>query len=105
MSAKVFDEFLCPSRCERCGSFSRIAFHEKRWLCAACHPPMACPRCGTLCAAVDVGRLGVLQAESNARYATDQAVGFRCHSDAHPGHLFFGPTHKGPGALLWEAKR
>lgn len=62
---------------------------------------MACPKCGTVCAAVGVGRFGILSAESNATYALDQEMGFRCRSSEHPawGHLFVGEGHKGPA---WE---
>ena len=87
-----------PTTCQSCDSADRIALSGDEWLCAKCHPPMACPRCGRVCAAVGVGRFGILSAESNATYDREQEMGFRCRSTAHERpFLFLGEGHMGPG--------
>ncbi len=88
-----------PTTCQRCASPARIALLGDEWLCAKCHPPMACPKCGTVCAAVGVERFCVMSASSNESYALAQSIAFRCRSSAHPGwgYLFFGEGHMGPG--------
>lgn len=106
-----------PVTCQECGSSARVALHGGRWLCVKCHPSLPCPKCGAMCKPIGVGRFGLLKAENNAEYDLDQEMGFRCmgahdwqvrektSGTAFLGSLFFGPVHKGPGALLSEAKR
>lgn len=90
-----------PTTCQACGSSDRIALSDERWLCAKCHPPMACPKCGTVCAAVGVERFAIGGASSNTWYALAQNIGFRCRSSVHGewGYLFVGEGHMGPA---WE---
>lgn len=75
---------------------ARVARSGDRWLCAGCHAPIVCPKCGGTAAPFGVERHAIGSADSD-RYSRPQAVGYRCEN----GHHTAGDAHPGPAANVW----